>query len=113
MKGANTFTTGNRLGATTCDCPSSFFATEAKAAYAGFLVPPAVSSPLCQVPGLSRIVNQMNISTNGLAAAICRAVFASLACRAYVTPAANCGFVCSPYSVIQIGTRRWNHFCSD
>ncbi len=25
----------------------------------------------------------------------------------------NCGLVCSPYSVIQIGTRRWYHFSSD
>src|SRR5581483_1156521 len=79
----------------------------------GFFEPLFVSRPLCHVPGLSRIVNQTNISTYGLAAAIVRAVFASLACRAYVTPAANCGFVCSPYSVIQIGTRRWNHFSSD
>ena len=38
------------------------------------------------------------------------AILASAACCARETPPAYSGFVCSAYSVTQIGTRRWNHF---
>src|SRR5436190_4117239 len=52
-------------------------------------------------------MNQQNISTYGLTAAIWSALRASAACFAFETPYP--GFVCSPYSVTQMGTRRWYH----
>src|SRR5262245_60308910 len=113
MNGTSTETVGNLPAATYCVWPSMSFAVPENAAYPGFLCPVLVKKPLCHVPGLSLIVNHVNISTYGLAAAIFNAIFASRACWAYETPSENCGFVCSPYSVTQIGTRLPYHFCRD
>src|SRR4051812_3983040 len=97
-----------------CVWPSMPFEAVANALYEGFFVPPFAISPLYHVSSLeSRRMNQTNISTYWFFAARSSTVFASAACWAFETPPAYGGRVCSPYSVTQIGTRRWNHCSSD
>src|SRR5690242_1629436 len=91
-------------------CPSVVLAMEVNAAYDGLCEPDAFSRPLCHgLLELSRNVNQTNIWMFGSAFAIDNACFAYFACTAVVTPCGSPGFVSWPYSVIQIGTARWNH----
>ena len=51
----------------------------------------------------------MNIWMFGSFFAKFSACFAYAACWDSVTPCGSAGFVSCPYSVIQIGTVRWNH----
>src|SRR5215217_2614601 len=113
MNGTYTLIRGDRDAATRTVCPASSRAVDENAAYPGFGAPPADRRPLFHVlPVLSRMMNQQNISTYGFAAAIRSATRASAACLALETPRDNSGRVCWPYSVIQIGTRRWYQDCS-
>src|SRR5439155_8448220 len=84
--GTYSLISGDRPGVTRTVCPSSRHAVDAKAANAGLRSPLAVRRPLFHVFGESRMMNQQNISTYGLAAAIRNACFAKAACCAYVTP---------------------------
>ena len=71
--------------------------------------PLATSSPLCHgLPVESRKTNHTNICTFGSFFAIVSACLAYADCFAVVTPFGSPGFVSWPYSVIQIGTVRWN-----
>src|SRR3954447_13467510 len=110
MSGTYSLIRGERDAATRNVRPSSSFAVDANVPNAGLRAPPAERRPLFHVfELLSRMMNQQNISTNWFAAAIRSATRASAACFARDTPKPTSGRVCWPYSVIQIGTRRWYH----
>src|SRR5215212_1477179 len=99
---------------TTAFLASTPFARDAKVAYAYFLFPEAVSSPLCQgTPGRSARMNQMNIWTRASLRAMLNACWRYERCVEKATPRES-GLVSCPYSVIQIGMLvRLNHLSSD
>src|SRR3954464_2718069 len=89
--------------------PSIRRASDENDPYDALGVPFAFSMPLFHgLPELSRNVNQMNIWTFVSFRAIVSACLAYDAWSEVLMPLGCAGFVSWPYSVIQIGTDRWN-----